>query len=193
MSGLDQVSGSRDFGISLGGELLQHGKEPLGFRPQLSGSISFLPAHARKTALVAMAFPVEPATAPSAVEIAELDLDTRVYVGGMRDDLSRMWRREYLRRHAQTRRVENRNGGARRIDITLEGKDLDNYEAVRGWLEELNRTIGSSPNKIIRPLPFRLSAAEVIKEALKRAASAIIEEQSPRMPAERISGFDDRS
>jgi hypothetical protein len=54
MSALDQVSGSRDLGIALSGELLQHGAEPLGALALLLGSFSLPCSHSRKTAPVAM-------------------------------------------------------------------------------------------------------------------------------------------
>jgi hypothetical protein len=61
---------------------------------------------------------------------------------------------------------------ARRIDVTLQGKMLDNYAVVRGYLEHLNQ-LGAERG--FRNL-FCLSDTEVINMALNRAASSIAEE-----------------
>ena len=47
----------------------------------------------------------------------------------------------YLRQHADAKAE-----GARRIDVTLRGESLDDYDTVRGYVEQLNRRY-SRPNR----------------------------------------------
>lgn len=88
----------------------------------------------------------------------------------------RRWaRRKYLTEHERHRRETAKAEGARRIDVTLSAKALDDYETVRCWLERLNR-IAVERNSPMPP--FRLSATEIITTALDHAASAILEDKS---------------
>ena len=48
----------------------------------------------------------------------------------------------YLKRHAAVRRAAAKAEGARRTDVTLRGKMLDEYAAVRGYLEQINNQLG---------------------------------------------------
>jgi hypothetical protein len=84
----------------------------------------------------------------------------------------RRWaRRQYLTKHEQQRREMAKAEGARRIDVTLSAKALDDYATVRRYVEGLNRLF------VERNLPpMRLSATEIIAMALKRAADAMIED-----------------
>jgi hypothetical protein len=91
-----------------------------------------------------------------------------------------------LRQHAQDRRSADRQAGARRIDVTLDGRALDDFAEVRGWLEELNQNISrinaqnrSNPRGFAIP-PFRFSAPEVIKAALSIAADKIAEDRAKK-------------
>jgi hypothetical protein len=96
--------------------------------------------------------------------------------------LRRLRRREYLRQYALTRRAELKAEGARRLDVTLKGDALDDYETVKQYLEEFNQLLSTKPfrhpatglNCIIPPV--RLSDTEIIKAALRRAADDIREE-----------------
>jgi len=102
----------------------------------------------------------------------------------------RRWhRREYLRRHEQQRRADLKAEGARRIDVTLRGKALDDYTTVAQYLKGLNRLADERgfTKRLLKDgkplwLPIRLSDTEVIKKALSHAASAILadEEQARR-------------
>jgi hypothetical protein len=106
----------------------------------------------------------------------------------MTDNPLRRWaRRAYLDEHQRQRRADLKAEGARRIDVTLRGKALDDYATVRAWLEGLNR-LGIERGIFTKPKtgpdgmtftvpPFRLSDTEVIKMALSRAASAIWEDE----------------
>ena len=52
----------------------------------------------------------------------------------------RQWlRRIYLRQHAEQRRAAAKAAGAKRIDVTLQGDALDDYERVKAWLDGVNR------------------------------------------------------
>jgi hypothetical protein len=86
-------------------------------------------------------------------------------------DVRRLMRREYFRQYAETRRAAHKAEGGRRIDVTLHGDMLDDYESVRQWIERLNR-IGIERGFS----PLRLSATEVIRIALRHAAASIQEE-----------------
>ena len=101
------------------------------------------------------------------------------YSPSMTSDLPRWFRSIYLRQHQRQRRAAEREDGARRIDVTLKGDMLDDYDTVRRYLEGLNRyTREIKDNNPRSPLfPFRLSDTEVIKMALSRAAAAIREEE----------------
>jgi hypothetical protein len=83
-------------------------------------------------------------------------------------------RRQYLTKHEQERRARAKAEGARRIDVTLSGETLDDYATVRRWLEELNQ---SAAERKFLGFPIRLSDTEIIKTALRRAASAIQDER----------------
>jgi len=94
-------------------------------------------------------------------------------------------RREYLRHRKQASRAAARKAGARRIDVTLKGQALNDYETVRSYIEELNRqgiangVMGVSKQlpdgRVIAMRPIRLSETEVIAMALTWAARAIRE------------------
>jgi hypothetical protein len=116
-----------------------------------------------------------------------------VYSGiqaGMTDyraELRRLNRREYLRQHAEARRAADKVSGARRIDVTLRGEGLDDFEAVKHYLEGVNR-IGiergifgaprTAPNGTSYTIPpHRLSDTQIIKTALGLAASKIDDDQ----------------
>jgi hypothetical protein len=80
----------------------------------------------------------------------------------------RRWHRcEYLRQHEKQRRAGLKAEGARRIDITLRGKALDDYATVRLYVEGLNQLIAE---REIKQPPIRLSDTEIIKMALSYAA-----------------------
>ena len=81
---------------------------------------------------------------------------------------ARWHRREYLRQHEKQRRAGLKAEGARRIDITLRGKALDDYATVRRYVEGLNQLIAE---REIKQPPLRLSDAEIIKMALSYAAT----------------------
>jgi hypothetical protein len=95
--------------------------------------------------------------------------------------LRRIYRQEYLRQHQEQRRADDKAAGARRIDVTLRGEMLDDYERVRRSLEDLNRLmiergVFNTPRTghdglTVTMRPFRLSDTEVIKFALSIAAS----------------------
>jgi hypothetical protein len=102
----------------------------------------------------------------------------------MADDAFRGYhRREYLRRYASMRRAALKRDGARRIDVTLEGRDLDHFDQVKQWVERLNR-IGVERGFYGGPLtrtdgrtftvpPARLSDREIISTALRLASAKI--------------------
>jgi hypothetical protein len=100
-----------------------------------------------------------------------------------RAGLRRLNRREYLRQHAEARRAADKAAGARRIDVTLRGEGLDAFDAVKHYLEGINR-IGiergifgaqrTAPNGTVYTIPpYRLSDAQIIKTALSLAASRL--------------------
>jgi hypothetical protein len=86
----------------------------------------------------------------------------------------RRWgRRRYLTEYEQERRRQAKAEGSRRIDVTLNAKALDDYATVLAWLKGLNRHMAT----FSKPLPpTRLSATEIIRAALSRAAYDIREE-----------------
>ena len=86
--------------------------------------------------------------------------------------LRRWHRREYLRQHEKQRRAGLKAEGARRIDITLRGKALDDYATVRRYVEGLNQLIAE---REIKQPPLRLSDTDIIKMALSYAADAMRE------------------
>src|SRR5437868_2868918 len=67
----------------------------------------------------------------------------------------RHWRRrEYLRAYEKERRAADRQGSARRIDVTLKGDMLDDYVTVRSYIEGLpadQRAAGLARH--LRPIP----------------------------------------
>jgi hypothetical protein len=85
----------------------------------------------------------------------------------------RLARRQYLTEHEQQRRARAKAEGARRIDVTLNAKALDDYATVRRYLEGLNRLMRER-----RIEPARLSDSEIIAHALNRTASCIREEDT---------------
>jgi hypothetical protein len=82
-------------------------------------------------------------------------------------------RRQYLTKREQERRARAKAEGARRFDVTLSDKALEDYATVRFWLEDLNRI---AVERNIPMPPIRLSDTEIITAALRRAASAILED-----------------
>jgi hypothetical protein len=92
----------------------------------------------------------------------------------MADGLRRLNRQEYLRKHAEQRRSSAKAEGARRIDVTLRGEMLADYASVRSYIEGLNRWFVEHNHPQDR---FRLSDTEVIKMALRCAATAIREDE----------------
>jgi len=104
--------------------------------------------------------------------------------------LRRLRRREYLRQHAENRRATARAAGAKRIDVTLDGDALEDFEWVKQWLDDNNRLgiargIYNTPKT--RPdgttftvPPARLSDPEIIKTALMLATSAIQDDKKGR-------------
>jgi hypothetical protein len=105
-----------------------------------------------------------------------------------RAGLRRLNRREYLRQHAETRRAADKAAGARRIDVTLRGQGLNDFESVKQWIEGVNRMaiergiFGASrtaPDGTVYTIPpYRLSDTEIIKPALQLAASKIANDQA---------------
>ena len=96
----------------------------------------------------------------------------------------RQWlRRIYLRQHAEQRRAAAKAAGAMRIDVTLQGDALDDYERVKAWLDGVNRvaiergiynTKKTLPDGRTYTVPAPpLSATEIIRSALRLAAGAI--------------------
>jgi hypothetical protein len=91
----------------------------------------------------------------------------------------RRWaRRKYLTEHEQQRRARAKAEGARRIDVTLNAKALDDYATVRRYIEGLNRwfaehSLRLSDTESAKVPPIRLSDTEIITMALDRAAAAI--------------------
>ena len=53
--------------------------------------------------------------------------------------LRRLLSPDYLRQHAEQRRAAAKAAGAKRIDVTLQGDALDDYEQVKAWLDRNNR------------------------------------------------------
>jgi hypothetical protein len=106
------------------------------------------------------------------------DVLFRSTLGGMADDedatqyFRRLRRRQYLTEHEQERWRQAKAEGARRIDVTLTAKALDDYAIVRSYLKGLNRIMAE---RNMGP-PFRLSAAEVVAMALSYAAAVMLEE-----------------
>ena len=83
-------------------------------------------------------------------------------------------RRQYLTKREQERRARAKAGeGTRRFDVTLSAKALEDYATVRFWLEDLNRI--AVERKIPMP-PIRPPDTEIITAALRRAASALLED-----------------
>jgi hypothetical protein len=96
--------------------------------------------------------------------------------GGEGDSIQyfhRWARRQYLTKHEQERRARAKAEGAQRIDVTLSAKALEDYATVRFWLEDLNRI---AVERNIPMPPIQLSDTEIITAALRRAASAILED-----------------
>ena len=104
--------------------------------------------------------------------------------------LRRLYRQEYLRQHAEQRRAAAKAAGAMRIDVTLQGQVLDNYEQVKDWLDRTNRLgiergVYNKPRTLpdgrtyTIPAP-PLSATEIIRSALRLAVSAIADDEKSR-------------
>ncbi len=109
----------------------------------------------------------------------------------MTDPEMRQWlRRIYLRQHAEQRRAAAKAAGAMRIDVTLQGDALDDYERVKAWLDGVNRvaiergiynTKKTLPDGRTYTAPAPpLSATEIIRSALRLAAGAIEDENKGR-------------
>jgi len=109
----------------------------------------------------------------------------------MTDPEMRQWlRRIYLRQHAEQRRAAAKATGAKRIDVTLQGDALDDYERVKDWLDNVNRvaiergiynTKKTLPDGRTYTVPAPpLSATEIIRSALRLAAGAIEDENKGR-------------
>jgi hypothetical protein len=84
----------------------------------------------------------------------------------------RCGRRQYLTRYEQERRARAKSEGARRVDVTLDAKALDDYATVRSYLKSLNRLLAERPAFALAP-STRLSDTEVIRLALSYAASSM--------------------
>ena len=90
-------------------------------------------------------------------------------------------RRQYLTKREQERRARAKAEGARRFDVTLSAKALEDYATVRLYVEGLNRWFAEHPMRLsngesVKTPPIRLSDTEIITAALRRAASAILED-----------------
>jgi hypothetical protein len=108
----------------------------------------------------------------------------------MTPGLRRLHRQEYLRQHAERRRAADKATGAKRIDVTLHGRALDDYEQVKEWLANNNRigiergiynkprTLPDGRTYTVPPTP--LSATEVIRVALSLATGAIEDDKRGR-------------
>ena len=105
-------------------------------------------------------------------------------------ELRRWFRQEYLRQHAADRRAADKAAGAKRIDVTLRGDAIADYERVKGWLDENNRMmierrVYNTPRTLpdgttFTISPTTLSATEIIQVALGLAASKIEDENRGR-------------
>jgi hypothetical protein len=86
----------------------------------------------------------------------------------------RRWeRRQYLTHYEQERRARAKAEGARRVDVTLDAKALDDYATVLAYLKGINRFMAGMK----KPLPpTRLSDTEVIRLALSYAAATMRDE-----------------
>jgi hypothetical protein len=103
--------------------------------------------------------------------------------------LRRLHRQEYLRQHAEQRRAAAKAAGGKRIDVTLQGDALDDFERVKQWLDALNHlaiergiynTRKTLPDgRTFTTPPARLSDPEIIRSALRLAAGAIEDESPP--------------
>ena len=105
-------------------------------------------------------------------------------------ELRRWYRQIYHREYAEQRRAAAKAAGAKRIDVTLQGDDLDNYERVKDWLDRTNRLaiergIYNKPKTLpdgrtyTVPAP-PLSATEIIRSALRLAVGAIEDDNKGR-------------
>jgi hypothetical protein len=87
----------------------------------------------------------------------------------------RQWLRvDYLRQHAQARRAADKAAGARRIDVTLRGRELADYATVRRHIEGMERLLSERWTR----WPQRrraISDSEVIRHALNWAAERMRE------------------
>jgi hypothetical protein len=93
-------------------------------------------------------------------------------------DLQRWRRRTYQTQFQTERRAALKNDGAKRVEATLSGEALENYDVVRQWLEGLNCIIAEREGLKKTCPPFRLTAQEIITTALRHAASSILEEEA---------------
>jgi hypothetical protein len=104
--------------------------------------------------------------------------------------LRRLYRQEYLRQHAEQRRAAAKVAGAKRIDVTLQGDALDDYERIKDWLDRINhvmieRGVYNKPRTLpdgrtFTETPIPLSATEIIRSALSLAVSAITDDEKGR-------------
>jgi hypothetical protein len=102
-------------------------------------------------------------------------------------DMRRWHRQIYHREYAEQRRAAAKAAGAKRIDVTLQGQALDDYQRVKDWLDRTNRlaiergiynTPKTLPDGQTYTIPAPpLSATEIIKAALRLAASKIADEE----------------
>jgi hypothetical protein len=87
----------------------------------------------------------------------------------------RRWgRRIYLTRYEHERRARAKSEGARRVDVTLDAKALDDYATVLAYLRGFNRF---ASERKLPGWPVRLSATEIIRLALDRAAWSIRDDE----------------
>ena len=81
-------------------------------------------------------------------------------------------RREYQRLFRQRRRADDRQQGARRIDVTLKGDMLEHHALVRRYIETLDKWIDQHSLEI-PPRRRSITDTEIVREALKIAADSI--------------------
>jgi hypothetical protein len=84
---------------------------------------------------------------------------------------------------SKQRQAKAKAAGARRIDVTLDAKALDDYATVRFYLKGLNR-VASERN--IFGFPIRLSDSAIIRLARDRAAADMREEDDQAAKAGRL-------
>ena len=95
-------------------------------------------------------------------------------------ELRRWRRRVYLTQHQAQRRAELKAEGARRIDVTLRGDSLDDFDIVRRWIERINCLGAERLGDKFVPIP--LTDQDVIRIALSHAASKLAEGEKGGAP-----------